>query len=131
MMGAEAIEPIITAHTDVKTSFAKRPETVERWRRIALSAVKQSRRATLPAIAIPRAFDEWIATPSGAMKLIFVEPSAGRAPRGLKTLLEHHVPARAEVLLGPEGGWADDELQAALRSVCMPVTLGPLTLRAE
>ena len=131
MMGAEAIEPIITAHTDVKTSFAKRPETVERWRRIALSAVKQSRRATLPSIAAPRAFDEWTVTPSGAMKLIFVEPSAERARRGLKAALEHHVPARAEVLLGPEGGWADDELQSALRSGCIPVTLGPLTLRAE
>lgn len=131
MMGAEAVEPILTAHTDVKTSFAKRPETVERWRRVALSAVKQSRRATLPAIAAPRAFDEWVSSPSGALKLIFVEPSADLAARGLKSLLEHHVPARAEVLLGPEGGWADVELEGAVRNGCIPVTIGPLTLRAE
>ncbi|HEY0873339.1 MAG TPA: RsmE family RNA methyltransferase, partial [Vicinamibacterales bacterium] len=54
MMGAEAIEPVLTAHTDVKASFVRRPETLERWHRVALAAVKQSRRATLPAIAPPR-----------------------------------------------------------------------------
>jgi 16S rRNA (uracil1498-N3)-methyltransferase len=131
MMGAEAIEPVLTAHTDVKPSFARRLETVERWRRVALAAVKQSRRATLPVIHEPRGFDEWLVTPSGAMKLLFVEPSAGGVPRSLKSLLEHQVPARAAVLVGPEGGWTPSEIDAALRNGCIPVSLGPLTLRAE
>lgn len=131
MMGAEGIEPILTAHTDVKPSFARRPQTVERWRRVALAAVKQSRRSTLPVIHQPRSFDEWIATPSGAMKLLFVEPSAGGVQRPLKSLLEHRVPAHAAVLVGPEGGWAPAEVDSALRSGCIGVTLGPFTLRAE
>ena len=131
MMGAEAIEPVLTAHTDVKASFVRRPETVERWRRVALAAVKQSRRATLPAISPPRALSEWLSAPSGAMKLIFVEPTVQTVPLDLKSALEYHVPARAEVLLGPEGGWAQDEVDAAIAIGSVPVRLGALTLRAE
>ncbi|HJR61868.1 MAG TPA: RsmE family RNA methyltransferase [Vicinamibacterales bacterium] len=130
MMGAVAIEPVLTAHADVKASFVRRPETVERWRRVALAAVKQSRRPTLPVIEEPRTFEAWLAAPSGEMKLLFVEPSARCAPQTLK-MIEHHVPARAAVLLGPEGGWAASEIEAALQSGCVAVTLGPLTLRAE
>lgn len=131
MMGAEAIEPLLTEHTDVKAAVARRPETLDRWRRVALAAVKQSRRLLLPEIRPPRTFDEWIAEPSGEMRLIFVEPSAACVRQGLKSLLEYHVPPRAAVLLGPEGGWSAAEIDAAIATGCIPVTLGPLTLRAE
>lgn len=131
MMGAASIEPLLTAHTDVKASAVKRPEIVDRWNRVALSSVKQSRRATLPHIHPPRSFDEWIAAPSAGIILIFVEPSADCAPQSLKSLLDHDVPARAAVLLGPEGGWSSSEVAQALGAGAMPVSLGPLTLRAE
>jgi 16S rRNA (uracil1498-N3)-methyltransferase len=49
----------------------------------------------------------------------------------LKRLLEHDVPSRAAVLLGPEGGWAPDETARALAGGAIAVSLGPLTLRAE
>ena len=131
MMGAEAIEPLLTEHTDVKASVARRPESLERWQRVALAAVKQSRRVTLPPIREPRSFDEWISEPFGEMRLIFVEPAADCARQGLKSLLEYHVPPRAAVMLGPEGGWSSAEIAAAIATGCIPVTLGPLTIRAE
>ena len=131
MMGAEAIEPLLTEHTDVKPSVAQRPQARDRWHRVALAAVKQSRRVTLPVIREPRTFAAWIAEPAGGMRLIFVEPSAAGVRQGLKALLEYRVPARAAVLLGPEGGWSPAEVDAAIASGCVPVTLGPLTLRAE
>jgi 16S rRNA (uracil1498-N3)-methyltransferase len=131
MMGADAIEPVLTAHTDVKASAVKRPELVERWNRVALASVKQSRRSTLPLIRPPRSFDQWIAAPAAGIILIFVEPSAECAPRPLKQLLDHDVPARAAVLLGPEGGWSSEEVAQSLAAGAMAVSLGPLTLRAE
>jgi 16S rRNA (uracil1498-N3)-methyltransferase len=131
MMGAESIEPLLTAHTDVKASAMRRPETVERWNRVALASVKQSRRSTLPRIHPPRSFDEWIAAPSAGIILIFVEPSADCAPRPLKKLLDHDVPARAAVLIGPEGGWSAAEVAQAVATGAMAVSLGPLTIRAE
>ena len=131
MMGAEAIDPLLAAHSDVKASFAKRAETLERWRRIALSAVKQSRRAKLPVISEPRTLDAWLDGSSVERKLMFVEPSAGSDARVLHSVLAGGIPPRAAVLLGPEGGWAPAEIDAAVRRGCVPVTLGPLTLRAE
>ena len=131
MMGAERVQPVLTAHTDVKITLARRASTRERWQRVALAAAKQCRRATLPSIEEVRPFDEWIAGARDDLTLIFVEPSARCAPRSLKSLLNAPTPSRAAVLLGPEGGWSDEELEAALRSGGVPVTLGPLTLRAE
>ena len=131
MMGADSIQPVLTAYSDVKVSLARRESTRERWQRVALAAAKQCRRATLPSIEEVRLFDEWIAETRGVLTLILVEPSARCAPRTLKSLQASAIPARAAVLLGPEGGWALEEIEAALRNGGVPITLGPLTLRAE
>ena len=69
--------------------------------------------------------------PSAEMVLMFVEPSAAAEARALRDSVNHVVPPRVAVLLGPEGGWAVDELEAAKAAGCRMVTLGPLTLRAE
>jgi 16S rRNA (uracil1498-N3)-methyltransferase len=131
MMGAEAIAPVLTAHVDVKTSLVVRPEAVDRWRRIALASVKQSRRARLPEIHAPRKLGDWLATPLVTTQLIFVEPSASCHPRSLAAVQKEGVPREAAVLLGPEGGWDASEIQSAVERGCVPVQLGPLTLRAE
>ena len=130
MMGAVSIEPVLSEHVDVKAAFVKRPETVERWKRVALAAVKQSRRATLPAVHAAQPFEQWLLRPTGALRLLFVEPSVECAPRPLKDVMAQ-MPEAVVVLLGPEGGWAPGEVTAALASGCVPVTLGSLTLRAE
>ena len=131
MMGAESIQPLITAHVDVKTSVATRDTTLERWQRIALAATKQCRRAVLPQVRPVQALADWLREPPAEMVLMFVEPSAACVPKALRALLDYTVPARGVVLLGPEGGWAAEELEAARAAGCVPVTLGPLTLRAE
>jgi 16S rRNA (uracil1498-N3)-methyltransferase len=131
MMGAEAIDPVITAHADVKTSLSRRPETVERWRRVALASVKQSRRATLPVIAEPRSLEAWLHASAIDLKLVFVEPSIGIDAVPMHSLLSRERPQRLAVLLGPEGGWAEREIKLAVQVGSIPVTLGPLTIRAE
>lgn len=131
MMGAVAIEPVLTSHVDVKASVATKPETVERWRRVALASVKQCRRATVPALHHTRAFEDWLAQPSARAKLLFAEPAVAGERRPLKSLLEHRVPAHAAVILGPEGGWAADEIDRAVAAGCTILSLGDLTLRAE
>jgi 16S rRNA (uracil1498-N3)-methyltransferase len=131
MMGAEAIDPLLTANSDVKTSVARRRETLERWRRVALASVKQSRRATLPIISEPRSLEAWLADGRSDLKLLFVEPSAGKNLQPMQSLLSLERPNRVAVLLGPEGGWQPGEIEAAIQGGCVPVTLAPFTLRAE
>ena len=132
MMGAEGILPVLTAHSDVKPSFARRPETRARWRRVAMASVKQCRRATLPVIPETQDFDDWLAASNaGATRLMFVEPSAAAATLSLRAAIGAATPSAVTILLGPEGGWSAEELEAAVAAGCVLVTLGPLTLRAD
>ena len=132
MMGAETIHPVLTAHTDVKPSFARRPETLARWRRVAMASVKQCRRATVPVISETQDFENWLASAAPAdLRLLFVEPSAAVTPQPLKAALAGGLPSTATVILGPEGGWSAEELEAATATGCTLVSLGPLTLRAD
>ena len=131
MMGASAIQPVVSEHVVVKSSQVMREENRDRWARVALAAVKQSRRATLPVIAPVQLLDELFATAAAGTRLIFVEPSAAVVGQSLRSLA---VPAAAmpvRVLLGPEGGWSPREVDAAVACGWVPVSLGPMTLRAE
>src|SRR5262249_46348572 len=50
MLGVAAIQPIVTRRTEVTVAALMRSARVERWRRVALSSIKQSRRAVLPEV---------------------------------------------------------------------------------
>jgi 16S rRNA (uracil1498-N3)-methyltransferase len=126
MMGVSAIEPVITSRT-----IARAPRDNQRWSRVAVASAKQCRRAVVPTIGEPRAFDDWLIAGAHGSRLLLVEPSA--ADRGISSLriLEDHAPASLALIVGPEGGWTGDEQRKAEQAGCISVTLGPLTLRAD
>jgi 16S rRNA (uracil1498-N3)-methyltransferase len=133
MMGVHAVVPVMSAHLAVKASALERGRPAERWRRIALASAKQSRRATLPEVYDPRPFRDWLASENAGERLVFVEPSqlsVGK-PRSLREWLTRPAPVSASLIVGPEGGWAVEEVEAAVAAGCAPVTLGTLTLRAD
>lgn len=150
MMGVTAIVPVVSSHVAVKASVLEGPRPAARWRRVVLASAKQSRRATLPEVHEPRAFREWLALPADGERLLFVEPGRDyvaqpfraaegarpdvaqpSAPASLHEWLNRPAPAGASLVVGPEGGWAQDEVEAAIAAGCTPVTLGALTLRAD
>jgi 16S rRNA (uracil1498-N3)-methyltransferase len=131
MMGAAAIQPVMTQHAVVKAAPASRGASVQRWRRIAIASAKQSRRATIPDVLEPSALDSALSAGASALVLFFVEPSAGRAARSLGSFVGSAPPDRAALVVGPEGGWAAAEIDLAERRGAALVTLGHLTLRAE
>jgi len=75
MLGAAAIHPIITSRTEVTVAAVMRGARLDRWRRVALASVKQSRRAILPEIRIPLRFEDFLEEPPSALRLMLVEPS--------------------------------------------------------
>lgn len=131
MIGASSIEPIVTAHVAVKATLIARTATTERWRRIALASTRQCRRAVLPIVREPSEFGDWLAGAGHAMKLMLVEPSADTCAVSFRRLMAQPPPASAALIVGPEGGWAGEELEVAVSAGCLPVTLGALTLRAD
>jgi 16S rRNA (uracil1498-N3)-methyltransferase len=132
MMGAAAIEPVITARTIGRLRALESGRASERWRRVAISSAKQCRRATLPSIGPGRTLDDWLAHRSESLTLILVEPVAESADAQSLHSLDTAQPAAAVALLvGPEGGWTEEELRDAKSAGCVPVTLGAITLRAD
>jgi 16S rRNA (uracil1498-N3)-methyltransferase len=118
-LGVRSIVPLITARTEVRPERYRGKE--ERWRKIVFEATKQSGRAIIPAIEPVTPFQDIVAR--AGTKIIFdadAEPSTTRHPDNPTTLL-----------IGPEGGWSEEELRTARERGCLFQQLGPRRLRAE
>ena len=131
-LGVGRIMPLLTKRTDVRLrderDAAKR---VERWRRLALEAAKQSGRARVPPVDAPQVFETKVTAERGGMDilpLMFAE----RGGVGLGALPRRDAPPLyVAPLVGPEGGWEDEEIELARAHGWHLVTLGGRTLRAE
>ena len=151
MMGVAAIQPLVTARTEIALTALERGHRRERWQRIAVSSSKQCGRAVVPAVLEPCTFKDATAvlldpsresTPEAALAtasatapgtpppgLMCVEPTASADVLSLSDL-GPNPPLATTIVVGPEGGWSAEEI-AAGSSVCRLVTLGPRTLRAD
>lgn len=131
MLGVAAIQPLVTKRAEATVAALLRGARVDRWRRVALASVKQSRRATLPEIRTPLTLDDYLNEPGPALRLMFVEPAAAANVEPLGVLRDRPAPSDAAVLVGPEGGWTEEECAAARAHGARLVTLGHRTLRAD
>ena len=133
MLGVAVIQPIVTERAKVTRASLARSQRRDRWQRIAISSAKQCGRATVTPILEPLDFGELVealaklALPQPA--LMFVEPDAGQDATRLSEL-DLSPQRAATVIIGPEGGWTDSEIEHAA-SVARLVTLGGRTLRAD
>ncbi len=129
-IGVSRVIPLICRRAVVKLEAGKLARRHERWQRIALESAKQCRRPDMPMVSEPKSLEQVLADmPGEAMALMPWEEEKGRT---LKDILCQDV-AREEiyVFIGPEGGFAREEIdQATMRGVCT-VTLGPRILRTE
>jgi 16S rRNA (uracil1498-N3)-methyltransferase len=131
MLGVAAIQPIVSKRTEVTVAALIKGARVDRWRRVAIASVKQSRRATVPEVRTPLTLETFLDEPATAMRLMLVEPAAGAASEPLSALKDGQIPADATVLVGPEGGWTETECHHAHGRGVRLVTLGHRTLRAD
>ena len=131
MLGVAAIHPIVTARAEVTVAALTRGARLDRWRRIALASVKQSRRAMLPEVRSPLRFEDFLEEPATSFTLMLVEPGTSAAVESIGSLRGEPTPPDAAVLVGPEGGWTEEELTAAREHRVRLVTLGHRTLRAD
>jgi 16S rRNA (uracil1498-N3)-methyltransferase len=130
MLGVAAIQPIVTKRSEITVAMLLRSARVDRWRRVALASVKQSRRAVLPEVRVPLTLETFLDEPPAGVRLMLVEPGAGADVERLSPS-STRAPSDAAVLIGPEGGWSEPEWQAAKAAGVRLVTLGHRTLRAD
>ena len=125
-LGVTAIVPVATARSVSRIDADRAPRRVERWRQIAVAACEQCGRNRLPAIHAPCDLRAWLREPSNAALRLLPMPEAGM---GLSQFARPE--GAIDLLVGPEGGLAAEESDAALVAGFRPVRLGPRILRTE
>lgn len=133
MMGAVAIQPMVTARSEITLASLSRGRRRERWSGVAVASAKQCGRAVVPALLEPLSFEAALSSISTlalpAPCLMFVEPGGTVAATPIHEL-DPAAPRRATILIGPEGGWTADEIERGA-AVSRQVLLGSRTLRAD
>ncbi|HWP56639.1 MAG TPA: 16S rRNA (uracil(1498)-N(3))-methyltransferase [Candidatus Acidoferrales bacterium] len=129
-LGAQKIVPLLSAYTVPRLDSDKMAKRKSRWEKIALSAAKQCGRTAVPEIAPVASFFDFIDLPwPQELKFMFWENESSRGPFEIKRDLPE---ARSALLLiGPEGGFAAREVQAAVGRGFRTVRLGKRILRTE
>ena len=116
-LGVRSIIPLVTDRVELRPERYRGKQ--ERWRKIVFEAVKQSGRTRIPVVEEPATFDEMLKR-DGTKILFDADAPATEQPSTPATLL-----------IGPEGGWSERELDAARSAGCAFRQLGPRRLRAE
>ena len=132
-LGVEAIVPILARRTE-KHLAQSSEKRVERWRRLAHEAAQQSRRSSVPTIANPLPLAARLREPTSANPILLSEEER-------QTTLTQRIQSALAIpsadlpefalAIGPEGGWAPEELALFAKADFLPATLGPRILRAE
>jgi 16S rRNA (uracil1498-N3)-methyltransferase len=125
-LGVASITPAICRRTDAHLAGAS-SKRVERWRRIALEAAQQSRRAAAPAVADPVKLKDAMAT-AAEKKIVLSEYEQELS---LNDALSGVMSGDVALAIGPEGGWTEDELRGFTEGGWTPASLGRTILRAE
>jgi 16S rRNA (uracil1498-N3)-methyltransferase len=129
-LGVARVCPVIAERTIVRLEPARWRERARRWQRVAREAAKQCGRAVIPDVDPPRPLVDWLEHGEGAgLGLCLWEGATTPLALALDGLAEP--PRVLRVLVGPEGGLARSEVEAARARGFALVGLGPRILRTE
>jgi 16S rRNA (uracil1498-N3)-methyltransferase len=132
-LGVNAVHPCLSKRTLTRYDGEKLADKTTRFRRISQEAARQCGRPSLPTVGDVKEYydlvEEFADTPS-ALKLIFWE---AEEKFGIYQALKESSPEITSVVLaiGPEGGWADEEVQMARKAGFHPIKFGHGILRVE
>lgn len=128
-LGASEVIPFRSSRTVPFLDPAKAKDRQSRWERIVVEACKQCGRTKLPKVSPVLDYPQMLRTPSKTALRLFLWEKEGRRLKEVMT----QVGGRRNVffVVGPEGGWTDQEAKEATTAGFIPITLGRRTLRAE
>lgn len=127
-LGAVRIVPVVMKRTVVKVGNVS--SKLQRWQRIADEASKQCMRGILPVVEEPITYEEMLCRISEDELSIL--PYENETCNKLKQLLKDNTSCqRVNIIIGPEGGFDDEEIDLAVKKGIPTVTLGPRIMRCE
>ena len=126
-LGVKRITPVITAHGMVKLDRERADKRRAHWQGIAESASEQSGRIRPPLVDLPLPLNDWLGGGDGAGSTqLVLAPGAAEALPAVGGIGE-----KLCLLIGPEGGLSERELEDAVLAGFRAVSLGPRILRTE
>lgn len=123
-LGAHAFQPVLSERVEVRLRGDKLSRRVLHWQGVVISACEQSGRARVPPVREPKPLEQWVQEPAEAARLVL-------SPRAEERLAALDLPARVELLVGPEGGFSAEEMSRLDAAGVQAVSLGPRVLRTE
>lgn len=123
-MGASRITPLTSERCEVRLKSEREDKRLRHWQQVAISACEQSQRTRVPELADVTPLTQWVHEVDAELKLVLHHHTA----RPLQAMA---APASVALLIGPEGGLTDTEVEAALAAGFQPVAFGPRVMRTE
>ena len=124
-MGVNTIQPLDTKRSVVKLKANRLDKKLAHWDGVIKAACEQSGRTNIPQLHAPTTLESWLQTPSSALCLAML-------PEAHPDIASLNPPEnkRMTLLVGPEGGFTDQEVGLLLSNI-KGIQFGPRILRAE
>lgn len=130
-LGVYKIVPMETKRCVVKLDDKKAKSKVARWQAISEAAAKQSKRAIVPEITAPIPFTKALDM-AAAMDVPLLPYEMAEGMEKTRELIDNVQPGQTiAVMIGPEGGFDEKEINLAMEKGVIPITLGKRILRTE
>jgi len=128
-LGVKSIVPIFTGHCNVILEGARLEKKVHHWQTIAINAAEQSGRCQVPKIYPAQQLTAWLMQANPGLKLALCPKATTSIPKLIAGCAQSV--NKITLLVGPEGGLTNDEIQSAKNCGFTAVNLGPRILRTE
>ena len=126
-MGVAAIQPLAAQRCVVRLAGERAEKKLAHWQGVIVAASEQSGRNRLARLAPVDDFYQWIGQ-SDMHKRILLTP---RATQSLPDWARHQPPQALSIMIGPEGGYTQQEEDAAIERGALALSMGPRILRTE
>jgi len=126
-LGVKRITPVLTEYGVVKLDSGRAEKRRDHWQKVAASACEQCGRVRLPLVEAPVTLKEWFGNaPAHVDAQLILKPGAAMPLAAISA-----PPTKVCLLIGPEGGFSDNEYEDAEVVGFRPVAIGPRILRTE
>lgn len=126
-MGVAAIQPLAAQRCVVRLSAERAEKKIAHWQGIIIAAAEQCGRNRLPRLAAPAALQDWTSQ-HDLHRRILLTP---RATETLPQWARHQPPQAISLMIGPEGGFTEQEEEIALSRGALALGMGARILRTE
>jgi 16S rRNA (uracil1498-N3)-methyltransferase len=126
-LGVRAVQPLAAQRSVVRLAGERADKRRAHWEAVVVAASEQCGRNRLAAVEAVEPFERWIAAPSPAPRILL-------SPRGTQSLAAWAAGVESQdvvLMVGPEGGFSDQEEDMAVAQGALALSMGPRVLRTE